>query len=234
MNQGDSKEILSARQVIQLIDYVDEHVQSEGCDHTTRFASRWAEENHVPWQDLQDALDQASLFCDCEIVLNLDEEKPLVLNQDKMVAPPENRWLLPPNFQSTITTVEKILVGRAGIGKNNHVSTGEWLIPAPVDAVPRLRIRKLVHFFIGLQTGLPTEVAFVESIEPMTLNEFAARICGSTIEESQVVPLQVAAFIAHKIAHLPVGTCIGTDIIDRVGIASKHREFSIYRVVTKK
>ena len=154
------------------------------------FASRWAEENHVPWQDLQDAFDQESLFCDCEIVLNLDVERPLFLDQDKLVAPPENRWLLPPNFQSTITTVEKILVGRTAIGKNNHVSEGEWLIPAPIDAVPRRRIRKLVHFFIGLQTGLPTEIAFVESIEPMSLDEFAARISDSKVQESQALPLQ--------------------------------------------
>jgi hypothetical protein len=228
-----SKQVLSLQQVAHLIDHVDERVQSEGCDHTTRFASRWAEENHVPWQDLQDALDQTSLFCDCEIVLNLDEERPLVLNQDKLVAPSENRWLLPPNFQPTITKVEKILVGRAGIGKNNHVSMGEWLIPAPVDAVPRRRIRKLVHFFIGLNTGLPTEIAFVESIEPMSLDEFAVRISDSTVQESQALPLQVAAFIAQKIAQLPVGTCVGTDIIDKVGIASKHRELSIYRVIVK-
>jgi hypothetical protein len=228
-----SKQVLSLQQVTQLIDHVDEHVQSEGCDHTTRFASCWAEKNHVPWQDLQDALDQTSLFCDCEIVLNLDEERPLVLNQDKLVAPSENRWLLPPNFQPTITKVEKILVGRAGIGKNNHVSTGEWLIPAPVDAVPRRRIRKLVHFFIGLNTGLPTEIAFVESIDPMSLDEFAVRISDSTVQESQALPLQVAAFIAQKIAQLPVGTCVGTDIIDKVGIASKHRELSIYRVIVK-
>jgi hypothetical protein len=228
-----SKQVLSLQQVAHLIDHVDERVQSEGCDHTTRFASRWAEENHVPWQDLQDALDQTNLFCDCEIVLNLDEERPLVLNQDKLVAPSENRWLLPPNFQPTITKVEKILVGRAGIGKNNHVSMGEWLIPAPVDAVPRRRIRKLVHFFIGLNTGLPTEIAFVESIEPMSLDEFAVRISDSTVQESQALPLQVAAFIAQKIAQLPVGTCVGTDIIDKVGIASKHRELSIYRVIVK-
>jgi len=228
-----SKQVLSLQQVAHLIDHVDERVQSEGCDHTTRFASCWAEKNHVPWQDLQDALDQTSLFCDCEIVLNLDEERPLVLNQDKLVAPSENRWLLPPNFQPTITKVEKILVGRAGIGKNNHVSMGEWLIPAPVDAVPRRRIRKLVHFFIGLNTGLPTEIAFVESIEPMSLDEFAVRISDSTVQESQALPLQVAAFIAQKIAQLPVGTCVGTDIIDKVGIASKHRELSIYRVIVK-
>ena len=229
-----SKQVLSPQQVAHLIDHVDERVQSEGCQHTTRFASRWAEENHVPWQDLQDALDQASLFCDCEIVLNVDEERPLFLNQDKLVAPPENRWLLPPNFQTTITKVEKILVGRAEIGKNKHVTEGEWLIPAPVNAVPRRRIRKLVHFFIGLQTGLPTEIAFVESIEPMSLDEFAARICGSSsVQESRDLPLQVAAFIAQTIAQLPAGTCVGTDIVDRVGVSSKHRELSVYRVVMR-
>ena len=95
-------------------------------------------------------------------------------------------------------------------------------------------MRKLVHFFIGLQTGLPSEIAFVESIEPMSLDQFAARICGSPVQESQALPLQVAAFIVQKIAQLPVGTCVGTDIVDKVGISCKHRELSVYRVVIKK
>jgi hypothetical protein len=81
---------------------------------------------------------------------------------------------------------------------------------------------------------LPTEIAFVESIEPISLDEFAARISGSPVQESQALPLQVAAFIAQKIAQLPVGTCVGTDIVDKVGISCKHRELSIYRVVIKK
>ncbi len=72
----------------------------------------------------QDSLDQASLFCDCEIVLNLDEEQCLLLNQDNLVAPSENRWLLPPNFLPTITKVEKMLVGRAGIGKKQSCLYG--------------------------------------------------------------------------------------------------------------
>ena len=88
-----SKQVLSSQQVTQLIEHVDEHVQAEGCNHTTRFAAHWTVENCVPWQDLQDALDQASLFCDCEIVLNLDLEQPLILNLETLVAPPENRWL---------------------------------------------------------------------------------------------------------------------------------------------
>ena len=229
-----TQQILSPRQVTQLIDYVDEHVQADGCDHTTRYANRWAEEQRLPWQDLQDALDKASVFCDCEIVLNLDEEQPLVLELDAPVVPLENRWLLPPNFQPKIATVEKILVGRAGVGKNNHVSNGEWLFPAPANATPRRRVRKLVHFFIGLQTGLPSEIAFVESIEPISLEEFTQRICGSSVQEAHAFCQNVAAFIAQKLAQLPVGTCVGTDIVDKVGISSKHRELSIYRVIMKK
>jgi hypothetical protein len=103
------------------------------------------------------------------------------------------------------------------------------LITASVDAVPRQRIRKLGHLFIGL----PTEIAFVETIEPMTLDEIAASISDSLVQESQAFPLQVAAFITRKIAHLPVGTCVGTDIVDKVGIASTHRELSICRVIVK-
>lgn len=148
------KEILCSEQVTRLIDHLDQHVRAKGCDHTMRFASRWAEEHRILWQDLQDTLDQASVFCDCEIVLNRDERQPLVLKLEKPVASAENRWQLPPSFQLKVTTVDKIIVGRAGVGKNNHVSSGEWLIPASIGANLRRRMRKLVHFFIGLTKNL--------------------------------------------------------------------------------
>ena len=127
-----------------------------------------------------------------------------------------------------------MLVARVGIGKNNYASDGEWLVPAPLDAKPRKRVRKSVHYFVGLDSGLPTEIAFIQSIEPITLDNLTQKIRESTIAELQNCDDRLAGFIAQKIAKMADGAAVGTDIMDRVGVASKHKELTIHRVILRR
>lgn len=54
------KTVLPPKRVAELFAFVDRQVQVQGCDHTMRFASRWADDHQIEWQDLRDAFDQAS------------------------------------------------------------------------------------------------------------------------------------------------------------------------------
>ena len=224
---------LDEKAVGQMIDFVDRHVRRDGCDHTHRFASQWSREHNIDWDDLLDALEQRGAFCDCEVVLNLQGSS-LSLESEPNAADEENRWLLPPNFACTVETTNRMLVARAGIGKNNYASDGEWLVPAPLDAKPRKRVRKSAHYFIGLDSGLPTEIGFIQIIEPITLNDFTQKIRDSTIAELQNCDDRLAGFIAQKIAKMADGASVGTDIMDRVGVASKHKELTIHRVILRR
>jgi hypothetical protein len=224
---------LDEKTVGLLIDFVDRHVHHDGCNHTHRFTSQWSREHNIDWDDLLDALEQRGAFCDCEVVLNLQGSS-LSSESEPNAADKDNRWLLPPSFACTVETTNRVLVARAGIGKNNYASDGEWLVPAPLDAKPRKRVRKFVHYFIGLDSGLPTEVGFIQSIDPLTLNDFLQRIRASTVAELQNCDDRLAGFIAQKISMMAEGDAVGTDIMDRVGIASKHKELSIHRVVLRR
>jgi hypothetical protein len=127
-----------------------------------------------------------------------------------------------------------MLVARAGIGKNNYASDGEWLVPAPLDAKPRKRVRKSVNYFIGLNSGLPTEIGFVEDIEPISVNELTRRIRDSLIPELNGCDDRLAGFIVQKIAGMPDGVAVATDFVDRVGVGSKHKELTIHRVILRR
>lgn len=224
---------LDENTVSQMIDFVDAHVGRDGCDHTHRFVSQWCQEHNIVWDDLLDALEQRGAFCDCEVVLNLQGSN-LSLESNPDDVDCENRWLLPPGFTCTLETTNRILVARTGIGRNNYATDGEWLVPAPLDAKPRKRVRKSVHYFIGIDSGLPTEIGFIQSIEPIAINELTQMICNSSIAELQNCDARLAGFIAKKIANMADGAAVGTHIMDRVGVASKHKELTIHRIILRR
>lgn len=225
---------LSADHVARMIDFIDQKVREQGCDHSRRFCAKWAQQNAVDWDDLRDALDSAGAFCDCEVVLNI-EDGPLSAIEQPAVADHRNPWLLPAAFTGGSTSsVLKIIVSRPALTRNSYTKDGEWLVPAPADAKPRKRIRKLVHFFIGVETGLPSEVGFVTDVTPMSITKIVETIANSSVPELKEFDRQVASFVFAKIANLPDGTAVGTDIAERVGIASKHLELNIHRVILRK
>ena len=219
--------------VSRMIDFVDAHVRRDGCDHTHRFASQWCRVTGIDWDDLLDALEQRGAYCDCELVLNLQGAS-LSHESEANDTDRENRWLLPPDFACTIKTINRLLVARGGIGKNNYASDGELLVPAPLDAKPRKRVRKSVHYFIGLNSGLPTEIGFVQCIDPISVNDLTQMIGDSNIPELKNYDERLAGFIAQKIANFADGAAVGTDIMDLVGVASKHKELTIHRVILRR
>ncbi len=225
---------LAAHHVARMIDFVDQMVREQGCDHSRRYCAQWAEQNGFDWDDLRDALDCAGAFCDCEAVLNI-EDGPLLATDRPDLSQNVNPWLLPAAFnEESMSLVSKILVSRPALTKSAFTKDGEWLVPAPADAKPRKRVRKLVHFFIGTETGLPSEVGFVTEISPMPIRKFVETITNSSVPELRNFDRRVASFLLAKIANLSVGTPVGTDLAERIGIASKHRELNIHRVILRK
>jgi Protein of unknown function (DUF2695) len=225
---------LETDKVADLIRFVDQHVRECGCDHTRRFSAEWASHSDVDWDDLQDALDGAGAFCDCEVVLNI-EDGALKHDESPVIADRGNPWLLPPNFVSSPETViTKILVSRPALTRSAYTKDGEWLVPAPADAKPRKRVRKLVHFFIGMETGLPSEVGFVADVDPIQVSRYAHAVASSSVPELARFDRLVASFVFAKIAKFPIGTPVGIDISDRIGVASKHRELNVHRVYLRK
>ncbi len=62
-------------QLEELLDYIDEQLGEEPCDHTTRHAERWAESHGIDWAELAEGLREFGGCCDCEILLNVEPEE---------------------------------------------------------------------------------------------------------------------------------------------------------------
>src|SRR5262249_52325430 len=78
-----------------------------------------------------------------------------------------------------ICTRRKVIVCQEGLGRNTYATDGELLVPAPKAAKARRRVRKSVNFFVGCQSGLPTEVGVVHQCPEISAADFARKVAQS-------------------------------------------------------
>jgi hypothetical protein len=225
---------LDAARVENLIAFVDRHVRTDGCDHTHRFTEEWARQEAVDWHDLLDILEANGAYCDCEVVLNLPDGVDLQSPAAPKLAERTNPWLLPPAFECEPSTVfEKVIVCQEKLGRNTYAREGELLVPAPKGAKARRRVRQSVNFFIGCQSGLPTEVGVVRECAPISAAEFARTIAESGFEELAGFTFREAAFVLSRLASVEPGKPVATHFAYQVGIASRHEELRVLRVIMR-
>ena len=225
---------LDASRVESLIAFVDRHVRSDGCDHTHRFTEEWGRLESVDWHDLLDILEANDGYCDCEVVLNLPGKTDLQSPPMSKLAGRTNAWLLPPAFECEPSDVfTKVIVCQAGLGRNTYTTDGELLVPAPKGTKPRRRVRKSVNFFIGCESGLPTEVGVVRESGEISAQDFARKVSESGFEELAAFTFREAAFVLSRIASVQPDKPVATHFADQIGIASRHEESRVHRVIIR-
>src|SRR5262249_37760241 len=223
---------LDASRVESLISFVERHVGSEGCDHTHRFTEEWARQESVDWHDLLDILEASGGYCDCEVVLNLPGGTDLQSPPAPKPAERVNPWLLPPAYECEPSAVfTKVIVCQAGLGRNTYGKDGELVVPAPKGAKPRRRVRESVNFFIGCHSGVPTGVGVGGEWPEISAVDFARKVAQSGFEELAAFTFREAGFVLSRIASVEPTKPVGTHFADQIGIASRHEELRVHRVI---
>ena len=227
--------VLAVSDVENLVASVDSKVRDVGCDHTLRFAEQWAAGNEINWDDLVDVLELNGAFCDCEVVLNITEDSQLDLPQHCAPGTEDNPWLIPVDFTPKHDTFTKQLVCRHDIARNTYSDNGEILVPPPQVTKPRKRMRKSMHYFVGLKSGLPSEVGIVEETGPFTAAEFAKQVRASTLTEFSAFTVREAAFVLSKLANLKSTTPVATHFMDKLTMqGQKVHELRIHKIFIRK
>ena len=223
--------ILRPEQSMALVEHVDSRVQLDGCDHTLRFTEEWAMAQAIDWDDLLDLLEASGCFCDCEVVLNLDVEK--VHAPLRPVRPPNAAtWKLPESFKPEPGKVfDKVLICDPTKSGKSFAQRGEWLVPAPKDAIPRKRVRRSMHFFVGIHTGLPCEVGFVAAMEPISVEHFVNKVAAAGVAELKEFGVREAAFTLTRIQSLLIGMPAGTHFMEINDFSGKTEELRVHRII---
>ena len=66
--------VLDEEQLNNLLDFLDERLPANGCDHSLRLSREWAASNAVDADMLALSLEHFGGFCDCEVVANVEPE----------------------------------------------------------------------------------------------------------------------------------------------------------------
>lgn len=226
---------LSKIQIGDLINYVENRLDTKHCDHSLRFSKAWAESISYDFNDLIDVLEANGGFCDCETVMNLPTGEDLTIPTGSQVTGKDNQWKLPKNF--SISDIDKqftkILKATDNCIKNCYAENNELLIPAPFGAKPRKRTRKSVHFFIGLKTGFPNEYGFVSETKPITAKGFAKIIRDSENPDLLNFTEKEADFYLTKLENLKIDTPVGTHFMEKSGLTGKGEEIRIHKIIIR-
>lgn len=226
---------LTREQIDSCINTLEEQFKRTPCDHTRRHTKAWAERSSINWDDLLDLLDEHGGFCDCEVVLNLPSNEDLELSDDPAPGDGQNPFLIPKSFpsQDESKIYDRVLIAEKELANNCYAEKGEMLVPAPKGAKPRKRTRKSVHYFVGLQSGLPAEVGVIAQHGGITAGELARMARNSGLDELKSFGVREAAFCLMKIAKIPVGKPIAVHFNEIKGLSSVREELRIHKILIR-
>ena len=219
-----------------LVRAVEARVHKDGCDHSHRATFEWAEQHGIGHDDLLDLLEAHGCFCDCEVLSNLPEVGDVAMPPDAQQKDSSNPWQLPPDYRVSdpTKTFTKQIVSEPEDLRNCYAPKGDVLVPPPFGAKARKRVRKSVHFFVGLNSGLPNELGLIESTTPTTAAQFAKAVRASGHPELSIFRAKEAFFVLSKLERLSEGTPVATNFLDVTGMSGKRWELRVHKVIMRK
>lgn len=224
---------LSSEQVSRLREYVSVRVEQQGCNRSHRFAQEWVAIEQINWDDVLDLLESNGSYCDCEAAYNLPENAALGIRPE--ASEDRTDWHLPPGWAAAPGAVfTRIIVCKANVARNTHSLDRELLVPPPAGTRPRKRVRASVHFFVGCESGLPSEVGVVAACEPISAEEFAHRVRRSRFDEFRCFSPREASFVLSRVSALEPGTPVGTHFMEVSGVVGKRQELRIHKVIVRR
>ena len=229
MNKKE-KIILTKLQVDKLTVYVDRKLRSEGCDRTRKWTFKWAKRNKISIDDLTDALDDNGGFCDCEVVLNIPSDYDLILEKKEKPISLENPFKIPIKFKQndSDTVYNRVVVAKHNKSEKCYAKDDEILFPAPEHFKPKRRMRKMFHFFNGIESELPCAYGYIKEIKPITAKEFAKKLRNTGPLFLKDVTERDTDYYLSKIQKVDKDRKVLVDLAERLRDYKRQIELKIY------
>ena len=58
----------------ELFDYIDEIMETHGCDDTLKYTKEFLENNNLPLEESIEWLEENGGYCDCEVLSNIENK----------------------------------------------------------------------------------------------------------------------------------------------------------------
>jgi hypothetical protein len=216
------------------LEELHDYLWGKTCLHTFKHSFEWAAKNSLPKEAIEELANELDVPCDCElgkILLDLGETFEVELGEKS--TPNSNRWMIPPDF--ALPPLNKIyhqwIVSPSSSETTERCYTNpdEILIPAPMGYKPSKKMRKVRHFFVGLDSSLPSEVGVVKSCAPITAPEFLEMIKGSQLPDFEGFDLPIAFVYLEAVAKMKIGHGVGVSFLEECSDFGKFKRIFISR-----
>ncbi len=92
----------------------------------------------------------------------------------------------------------------------------------------------MVHFFIGLKSGMPNEYGVVKEIKHITAKEFAKQVRNSKHQDLVNFKEKEADFYLSCLDNLKAETPVGTHFTERSALTGKAETLKVYKIFIRK
>jgi hypothetical protein len=120
----------------------------------------------------------------------------------------------------------KIIVSRFSPENKCFALENEWLIIADLNGKNKLKIKKTEHYFIGINSGLPSVFGWVYKLnEPISISEY---LNSAKIIVSNEIKINIE-FLLDSISNIEEGKPVACSF-RRIGIIEKQDILKVHRV----
>lgn len=208
--------------IIDLVDLDHFLSKKKSCDHTFKNTLKWAAKNNLPDEAIEELANELDVHCDCELAEIIgDAGDVFEIKLDKSSPPNSHKWMIPSDylFPSLDKTYQQLIVSPdpSMTVFKCYTTADEILIPAPMGYKPPKKMRKITHFFMGILSGLPSEVGLIKQCPPMTAPEFLEEVKRHQLKGFEDFDLLIASFYLERCARMSIGKGAGVDFIDELG-----------------
>lgn len=222
--------ILTKLQISKLTLYLDRKLKDEGCDRSRKWTIKWAKRNSINIDNLIDALDDNGGFCDCEVVLNIPPDYDLILEKKEKQISLDNPFKIPLKFKqnNNDTLYDRVIIAKHNKSEKCYANDGEILFPAPEHFKPKRRMRKMFHYFNGIESELPCDYGYIKNIEPTTAKEFAKKLRNTGLPFLKNIGERDTDYYLSQLQKMDKDTKVLVDLVERLRDYKMQIELKIY------
>lgn len=197
------------------LERLGDFLDGKTCDHTFKYSYAWAANNDVPKEAIGALLNELDVHSDvdlAEIIEDIGQSYEIELEERSA----SGTWLIPPDFimPPANKVYHQLIVSPnpSETGYRCYTKACEIIVPAPIDYKPSKKMRKIWHFFVGIDSGLPSEIGIVKSHLPITADRFFEMV--NPLAGFEKFDHQAASFYLEQVAKMKIGRGVSVSFIE--------------------
>lgn len=200
---------------------LESYLSQRTCDHTFAHTFQWAVNQGLPKEAIEALINELEVVCDCNLAkLIPDVGDTFEVKIGESASPKVNKWLIPSHYILPSPSKLYQQVIRAPSPEvtdiRNYATPGEILIPAPYGYKSKYKMRTSWHFFVGLDSGNPSEIGVVAASRNTSIQHFLELVKNQTLPGFEDFDLAIASFYLESVEKLKMGQGMGVSFIDEI------------------